>query len=178
MGVVLLELPHSRQSAQRSGGLIPVQNTEISNPQGKLTVAPLAMAKENKVPGAVHGLERPLLLFNLELEHVVTVVLPVARGLPNTNIIHVRSLDLLITTLPVLRAQKRLKGVEDLRTIGKKESGTWGNLVKEEQFLVLSNPQVVALFGLLQKLQVLLHQLLVGEGHTTNTLQGVVALVA
>ena len=59
------------------------------------------------VSGAVHGLERVGLLLHLEGEHVLTVVLPVARGLPELAVVDVGrdyflEAPLLVLTLPMV----------------------------------------------------------------------------
>lgn len=177
MSVILLELANTGETAQGSGRLISVQDTKVRDSQGKLSVTSLTVAEEHKVTGAVHRLESPLPLLNVKLEHVILVVGPVARRLPDADIIHVGSLNLLVAALAVLRAQKGLEGVEDLGTVGQKEGASWRNLVEEEQLLLLAQLNVVALLGLLQELQVLLHLLLIGESNTADTLQRVVGLV-
>lgn len=50
----------------------------------------------------VHGFEGKGLLLNLEREHVLTVVLPVARGLPQFAVVDVGCHHLLETPLSVL----------------------------------------------------------------------------
>ena len=147
MGIILLELPDSSQSTQRPGSFIPMQNTKVRDPHWKLAVAPIPMAKENKVGRAVHWLQGKLLFVDDELKHVVPIMLPVTRPLPEINIIHVWCLHFLISPFLVFRAQERLESIEDLGSIGKKERRPRGNIVKEEQLLLLANPQMVAFLG-------------------------------
>lgn len=135
------------------------------------------MTEEEEVSGTVHGLESPFALLDIKLEHIIFVVGPVTRRLPDTNVVHVRGLDFLVASLAVFRSQKSLKGVEDLGAVGKQERTARRSFVEEEKFLLLANAHVVTLLGLLQELQMFLHLLLVGECNTTDTLQGVVALV-
>lgn len=42
------------------------------------------------VPWTVHGFEGKGVLFNIKGEHVVTIMLPVARGFPEFAVVHVR----------------------------------------------------------------------------------------
>lgn len=135
------------------------------------------MSKKHKVPRTVHRLERPLPLLNVELEHVVFVVGPVTGCLPDADIVHVRGLDLLVATLAVFRSQERLKGIENLCSVGQKEGATGGDFVEEEQLLFLADSDVVTLLCLLEEFHMLMESLLVGEGNTTDTLQGVIGLV-
>lgn len=62
--------------------------------------------KASPVSGAVHWLESEGLLLGLEGKHVLTVVLPVARGLPQFAVVDVGCHDLLETPLPVLALPK------------------------------------------------------------------------
>lgn len=54
------------------------------------------------VSRAVHGLESEDLLFHLEGEHVLTVVLPMPRCLPEFAVVDIGSHNLLEAPLPVL----------------------------------------------------------------------------
>jgi hypothetical protein len=38
---------------------------------------------------AIHGLESPLLLFDIKQEHVVFVILPVPGGFPKFAVVHI-----------------------------------------------------------------------------------------
>jgi len=154
-----------------------VQNTKVCNSERKLSVTALAVSEEHKVSRAIHRLERPLPLLNVELEHVVLVVGPMTGCLPDTDIVHVRGLDLLVATLTIFRSQERLKGIENLGSVRQKEGATGGDFVEEEQFLFLADFDVVTLLCLLEEFHVLMEPLLVGEGNTTDTLQGVIGLV-
>lgn len=59
------------------------------------------------VPGAVHGLECEDIFFHREGEHVFTVVLPVARCLPQFAVIDVRRGYFLKASSPVLLLEKQ-----------------------------------------------------------------------
>lgn len=102
VGIILLELADTGKSAESAGGLVTVQDTKIRDSQRKLTITTVTVTKEHEVTRAVHGLQRPLSLLDVQLEHVVLVVRPVAGSLPDTNIIHVGGLDLLVATLAIL----------------------------------------------------------------------------
>ncbi len=82
VGIILLELPNTSKTVQRSRCFVSVQDTEIRNSHRKLSVASFTVAKEKEVTRAVHGLKTPFPLFNVKLEHVVLVMSPVARCLP------------------------------------------------------------------------------------------------
>jgi hypothetical protein len=122
------------------------------------------------VTRAVHRLESPFSLFNIKFEHVILVVSPMTGGLPNADVVHVGRLDFLVSSLAVLGTQEGLEGVENPDTVGKKEGASRRHVIEKEKFLLLSDSQVVALFSLLKKFEVLRHLFLVGERDTTNSL--------
>ena len=45
----------------------------------------------------VHRLECPFLLLNIQNEHIILVVLPMTRGLPQFAVIHVRRYDWMLS---------------------------------------------------------------------------------
>ena len=176
--VILLEFPDPSETAQRTGCFISMQHSEIRNSQRKLPVAPISIAKEDAVTRAVHRLERPLALFNVELEHVILVVIPVTRSLPDAHIVHVWSLNFLIAALSIFGPQKLLDSVEDLCAVGEQKRTSGRGFVKKEKLLVLADFDMVPFLGLFQELQVLLHPLFVGESNATNTLQRIIGLIS
>lgn len=82
VGVILHKSTHTRQASERTRRFIPVHDTEFCHPYRELLVATIPGVEYETVTGAVHRLESPLLLLNVECEHVVFVVLPVPRRLP------------------------------------------------------------------------------------------------
>lgn len=136
------------------------------------------MTEQYEVTGAVHWFECPLSLLDIEFEHVILVVSPVAGRLPDTHVIHIWSLNLLISPLPIFRPQELLKCIEDLGTIWQKKWTPRRNFIKEKELLVFPNPKMISLFCLFQELQMLLHKLFVWKSHPADSLQRVVTLVA
>ena len=59
-----------------------MENTEFCESEGKLPVTTLPAVKDETVTWTIHGLESEFLLFDLEYEHVLGVVLPMARCFP------------------------------------------------------------------------------------------------
>jgi hypothetical protein len=154
-----------------------VQNTKVRNSQGEFSVTPLAVAEEDEMARAVHGLKCPFSLLHVKLEHIILVVRPVTRCLPDADVVHVGSLNFLVAALAVLSPQKSLERIENLSSVGEEERTAWRNFIEEEKLLVLADSQVIALLRLLQELQMFLHLLLIGESNTADTLQRVVSLI-
>ena len=90
MRIVLHESPDPRQARQRTGCLVPMDNTKLCHPDRELLVTSIPRIKDYAVSWAVHWLQRPFLLLDVERKHVVLVVLPVSRGFPEFAVIHIR----------------------------------------------------------------------------------------
>ena len=119
MGVVLDEPPDPGQTAQRTARLVPVQHTKLGHPQGQFLVTPLPRVKDQAVSGTVHRLDSKLLLVHRQTKHVVGIVLPVARGLPEFRVVNVGRTDLDIATLVVFALTGKCN------TCGQSASSLW-----------------------------------------------------
>lgn len=82
MRIVLHETPDAGETRQRSRCFIPVHDTKFGHPNRQLFITPVPGVEDEAMTGTVHRLQCPLLLLDLEREHVVLVVLPVSRRLP------------------------------------------------------------------------------------------------
>src|SRR4029079_1354400 len=113
VGVVLGPVPGTKEAVERSARLVPVQRRGLCVADGQITVAADLAPEEKHVAGAIHRLQAvgPVLL--LDQEHVVAVVLPMARDLPELDVVEKRGLDLLVTTVGVLALPKRLERIPD-----------------------------------------------------------------
>jgi hypothetical protein len=61
--------------------LVSVQYTKVGKTDWQLTVRAHTVAEHDTMAGTVHGLQGKVLVLSREAEHVVLVVLPMARGL-------------------------------------------------------------------------------------------------
>jgi hypothetical protein len=66
-----------------------MDDAEFRHSEGKLSVAPIPGPEDEAVSRAVHWLETPFLLLDVEGEHAVLVILPVTRLLPELAVEHV-----------------------------------------------------------------------------------------
>lgn len=151
-----------------------MEDTELGETEGKLLVRAVTRVEEDTVSRAVHGLESEGVVLDLEREHVLGVVLPVSRGLPELRVEHVGRADLDEATLVVLLTDELHERVVDAHAVGQHEGRSRGQVREEEELLVLGNLAVVALGSLLLELLPLGHLLRVREGHSVNTLERVV----
>lgn len=89
MGIVLHEPPHTSQAGERTRGFVSMNDTELGHSDRQLLVTTIPRVEDDTVAGAVHGFESPFFLLDIESEHVLPVVLPVARSLPKLGVVHV-----------------------------------------------------------------------------------------
>lgn len=100
-----------------------------------------------------------------------SIVLPVARGLPELRVEDIGSDDFFKATHAVSSLDEVHQSVVDVSSLGEEEAAARAELVKEEQLLLAANFTVVALSsGGLNGLPLLQH-LLVWEGNGIDTLQ-------
>jgi hypothetical protein len=161
--IILLETTDSGKTRQGTRELVAVQHTEIGHPPWQVLVSDVRVGKDLAVSGAVHGLQAISLLLDVKGEHVLLVVTPVTRDLPQIRLVHVGGHDLGEATFSVLALEEIHQGIVDAHTVRQEEGGSRRHLVKEEELLVLANLSVVALGGLGQEVLILLELLLVGE---------------
>lgn len=127
--------------------------------------------------GAVHGLQAITLLLDIEGEHVLLIMSPVTRDLPQVGLVHVGSHNLVETTGSVFALDQVHEGVVNAYTVWQEEGGTGGGFVEEEKLLVLADLSVIAFGSLSKEVLVLLKLLLVGERNTSNSLDRLVLAV-
>jgi hypothetical protein len=193
---------NERRTGQGAGELIAVQHSKVSQTNGQVAVGPHSVPKHQTVTRAVHGLchtnkhsspNAPMkaqtttrsthfqpepAAFHVEREHVLQVMVVVSGDAPQIQIEHVWRHDLRVPTPDVLRADVGNQAVVNVGASGHEERGAGRQIVEKEQVKLIAQHAVVTFLRLLQAVQVLLHQLLVREGHAINALQAVVRLLA
>ena len=102
MGIVLLEAAHARQARQGAGEFVAVQHAKVGHADRQLPVRARAHVEHDAMAGAVHRLHRVLGALHVKAEHVFLVVLPMARALPELDVVDVGRDDLAEATRPVL----------------------------------------------------------------------------
>ena len=115
VGVVLGHVPHPQEAVQRPRQLVPVQRRGLGVAQRQLAVAAALAAEEQHVARAVHRLQAVRLGLALPRheEHVVAELLPVARRLPELDVVEERRLHLDVAPPAVLGAAQVLERVPD-----------------------------------------------------------------
>jgi hypothetical protein len=187
--IVLGEGPHPKQAVEDPLALPPGDQAELGEPQGELAVGVAPRGEDEAGAGAVHRLERVLALLLagafrvLALrrggeEHVLLVVVPVARAVPELDVEDLRGLDLGVPAGVELLAHLGLDQLQQDRAVRQPERhpGRLGAELEEVQ--LRTELAVVALTRLLESLQVLLEILLVEERRPVDAGQHLARLVA
>lgn len=91
--VILHESPNTSETSEGARSLVSVYDTKFCHANRKFLVAPVPGVKDEAVTRAVHGFQCPLLFLHVKGEHVVLVVLPVPRSLPQLRVVHIRRDD-------------------------------------------------------------------------------------
>lgn len=155
-----------------------VYNTQLTHADGQVTIGVgLALVNQNTA-GAVHRLDAVIHIVDDGGVHIVLVVIPVTRVLPQGTGHDLRSTHFHIAGLLVDFTPELLQLVADYHTIGQ-ESGEAGALIKDiEELQFLAQLAVVTLLGLFQHLQMGIQLALLGEGYAIDTAQHLVLGIA
>ena len=82
MAIVLCKAPYAQQAMQAARGFIAVAGAEFTVAQRQVPVRAQPRIKNLNMAGTIHGLNRIVPVLRGGGKHVVFVVLPVPRSLP------------------------------------------------------------------------------------------------
>lgn len=102
MCIVLLEPSHTREPRECPAKFVSMKHAKVSHAEGQLAIGAITMSKHETVARAIHRLEGELLFLYIEQEHILLVVLQVARLLPKLRVIHIGRYHLAEAALTVL----------------------------------------------------------------------------
>ena len=178
MRVVLGERAHAHHAMQRARGLIAMHDAEFGEPQRQLAIRAQAVLEDLDMAGAVHRLQRiDALVLRLGVvaggarhEHVLAIPAPMAGDFPQVLVEHLRRADLLIVGGEAA-AHVGDQGLEQRPALGMPEHRARPLLLEMEQVHLARELAVVALFGLLELLQIGVELLPVGEGGRVDARQ-------
>src|SRR6185312_14067712 len=172
--VVLLELTHARESRQRAGDLVAVQHVLRRVANGKLAIAVLPAPVEYVMRRAVHRLEREVVLARLVVEdeeHVLLVLAPVPRLLPQRLVIQQRRLHFVVAGHAQLAAHEVNEAVIDDRSAIGPERSARRDGMELEQVQFLAQSAMVAPLRLLDSIQVGVQVFRAEPGSTIDALE-------
>ncbi len=136
--VVLDEVANAEEPVQDAGELVPVQVAGLREAQRQVAIGMRRERIEEAVPRAVHRLEGEVAALDLQPEHVLLVLLPMAGGAPEVGVVEERRAHLVVAALRVLAPAQVLEDVPDHHPAWVPEGHARRELGELEQIEVLA----------------------------------------
>ena len=149
VGVVLVKAAHAEQAVQGATQLVTVHQANLAGANGQLAVGVRLGGVHQHAARAVHGLNAVLFVVDDGGVHVVLVVVPVARGLPQLLVHDERRGDLHVAGLVVDLAPVVQQRVLKDHAVGQEEREAGGLVTHHKEVHLAADLAVVALLGLL-----------------------------
>ena len=179
MCVILGELADAQESVQRAGLFVAVDNPQLKQAHGQVTVAVQRFAVHQHVPHAVHGLDAMHVSLDLGEVHVLAVMVVVPGTLPELTAQDLRSPNQLIAALKMFPHQEILEDRTQHHAFGQPERHARGDIfVEGEQPEFLAQTAMVAALRFLDGGEMRLERLLVGKGRAVDAGEHGVLFVA
>ena len=131
-----------------------MQDSEVSKSHREFSVRSDGAVEHEAMSGAVHWLHAETLILHLKQVHIVLVVLVMAGGLPEFEVEHVGTDDLLVTSYSVFFSHKFEEAVVNFSTIGIPETTSRGKHMEMEQVLMFSNDSMISLCCFFHKMYI------------------------
>ena len=177
MRVILREAAHAHDAVQRAGRFIARAGSEFGHADRQVAIGFQAHVEDLHMAGAVHGFQRVDDLFaraflvHFHDEHVLAVVFPVTRGLPQLAVHDLRRVHLHIAVAALLAAHVILQRGVDGPAIRVPEDLPRRFFLHVEEVHLAAQLAVVALCRFLQHRHMGLQIVAVLEGHAIDALQ-------
>ena len=178
VGVVLVKAAHAEQAVQGAAQLVAVNQANLAGADGQLAIGVRLGGVHQHAARAVHGLNAVLFVVDDGGVHVVLVVVPVARGLPQLLVHDERRGNLHVAGLVVDLAPVVQQRVLKDHAVGQEEREAGGLVAHHKEVHLAADFAVVALLGLLQHVHVLVELFLGGKGDAVDAGEHLVVLVA
>ena len=171
MSVVLNEVAHARQAAQRPREFVAVESPVLCEAQREVAVAACLCLIDDGALRTIHRLQAELLTFRLNDEHILAVELPVARLLPEALADNDRRGDLLIAARVLQIAHRALERAPEELPLRMPEGATRRNVMEGEEVERHTESSVVTLLHLIATPDELVKLLLRVPGGPVDALQ-------
>src|SRR5499425_378129 len=178
MRVVLGELAHAHEAGEHPRPLVAMAAPHLRVAQGQVAVRPQRPPVYVGGLGAVHGLETERLLLDLQLEHVLAVVLPVPRLLPQLLVHEHGRGDFLVAPRVEVLARELLELPDEHHPAGEPEGCARRHVVELEEVELAPELAMIALLRLFDAPEVLLQLVLAEPRRAVDALEHRVLLVA
>ena len=176
--VVLVKAAHAEQAVQGAAQLVAVDQANLAGANGQLAIGVRLGGVHQHAARAVHRLNAVLFVVDDGGVHVVLVVVPVTRGLPQLLVHDERRGDLHVAGLVVDLAPVVQQRVLKDHAVGQEEREAGGLVAHHKEVHLAADLAVVALLGLLQHVHVLVELFLGGKGDAVDAGEHLVVLVA
>ena len=177
VGVVLVKAAHAEQAVQGAAQLVAVHQANLAGADGQLTIGVRLGGVHQHATRTVHGLNAVLFVVDDGGVHVVLVVVPVTRGLPQLLVHDERRGDLHVAGLVMNLAPVVQQRVLKDHAVGQEEWEAGGLVAHHKEVHLAADLAVVALLGLLQHVHVLVELFLGGKGDAVDAGEHLVVLV-
>ena len=178
MRVILREVADAEKSVQRTRELMAMHEPEFREAQRQIAVAVQLRAVDEHTAGAVHRLDRIVFLVDLGGIHILTVVEPMSRGLPQLAAEDHGCADLLIAVAAMHLAPVFQQLIAQDHAVRVEEREARPLLMDAEEVKLPAELAMVALCRLLKHMEVGIQILLLLERRAVDTLQHLVLLAA
>ncbi len=155
-----------------------MQRRLLVEAQRQVAIAVHLAGVGKEVARAVHRFHAHRLVFRFDEEHVLPIVFPVSRPLPQRLVVDERRLHLDVAGGEEHVAHVVGEQVIERRALVQPERGAWCPLVEREESEIAAELSMVALLGLLDLGQVRLQLLVAEERGTVDALHRLIARIA
>ena len=176
--VVLREAAHTEQAVQRAGELMAVDQTELTDSERQVAVGVRLARVDHHAARAVHGLDGVVLAVDDGGVHVLLVVVPVTRALPQAAVEDHRGRNFDIAVALMHLAPIVDQRVLEHHALRQEEREAGALLSQHEEPKLLAELAVVALLGLFDSGKILVELLFFREGHAVDSLERLAVGVA
>ena len=154
-----------------------MDQSDFGSAEGEIPVRMVGVFVYQHPARTVHGLDGILVVVDGRGVHVLTVIFPVTRSLPQIPVEHYRRFGFDISSSPMLLAPIIQQFVPQHHSFGMEKSHARRFLMETEKIQLLAYFAVIALLGFFQKMQVFFERLLVEKGGSVDPLQLSLALI-
>ena len=178
MRIILREVADAEEPVQSTRKLVTMDESQLCQTQRQVTVAVQLGTIDEHAAGAVHRLDCIVLFVDLRGIHILAIVEPMPRGLPELTAENHRRADLLIPVVAMYLAPIVEQCVAQCHSVRMEEREARPLLMQAEEIQFSAEFSVVALCRLLQHVQVGIKFFLLLKRRAIDALQHLVLLTA
>ena len=178
MRIILREVADAEEPVQSTRKLVTMDESQLCQTQRQVTVAVQLRTIDEHAAGAVHRLDCIVLFVDLRGIHILAIVEPMPRGLPELTAEDHRRADLLIAVAAMYLAPIVEQCVAQCHAVRMEEREARPLLMQAEEIQFSAEFSVVALCRLLQHVKVGIKFFLLLKRRAIDALQHLILLTA